>query len=556
MGLVGAAAAFVASRPLTDNSFLTHLATGRLILADGVPDREPVPVHGHQLPGAELVVVDPAGGRREGRRRQPASGCSPRRSAFAVGRGARPADPTDDDRRRPATDRRGLLADRAARRPGAVLRVPVPQRPAAPGRLPAAGPGAAGVERGALAVVAGPASSRCGSTCTARGSTASSCSCCSGVARADRRPPGASPRPVGGRRRRSLGSVLGGALYPRAFEILLLPTRQFGDPVEREALQAYREWARVSLGTPMLWALFALGAVALVGAVRQRRWASAGVVVAMVVMGWSGARLVPIAAVSLVPFAAASLRGVGTLGLAHGAAVRRCWAVTAGILVAAVAATAWSCRATGWTAIRSRRSTGSRSVDWSRATWRCSRTTTSATTSSGASAPGERLRRRSARCGDTGPVPHRSCASRTGGRTSSPRSIPQVVLWSTDSPLTAELSDSDEWVRATTAGELHRVLPDRHRRSLQLSPRSSALSPASARVSARRGRRSGELQSRRQMSWSGPLQRRCRCRVGALTGAPPVGGGLVRQGRDRGLDPHRQRPGVLALGSPQRLRRC
>ena len=30
-----------------------------------------------------------------------------------------------------------------------------------------------------------------------------------------------------------LGVVIGGPLYPRAFEIVLLPTRQFGDPIER-----------------------------------------------------------------------------------------------------------------------------------------------------------------------------------------------------------------------------------------------------------------------------------------------------------------------------------
>ncbi|MFN7151479.1 MAG: hypothetical protein ACK4V6_18620, partial [Microthrixaceae bacterium] len=37
MALVGGVAALVAARPLADNSFLTHLATGRLILDQGVP---------------------------------------------------------------------------------------------------------------------------------------------------------------------------------------------------------------------------------------------------------------------------------------------------------------------------------------------------------------------------------------------------------------------------------------------------------------------------------------------------------------------------------------
>jgi len=39
--LVAGLLAFVAARPLTDNSFLTHLATGRLILDSGVPTSNP-----------------------------------------------------------------------------------------------------------------------------------------------------------------------------------------------------------------------------------------------------------------------------------------------------------------------------------------------------------------------------------------------------------------------------------------------------------------------------------------------------------------------------------
>jgi hypothetical protein len=71
MGLVGSVAAFVASRPLTDNSFMTHLATGRLILERGVPESNPFLFTGTDFPvpswwwsvllGVTEVVAGPTG---------------------------------------------------------------------------------------------------------------------------------------------------------------------------------------------------------------------------------------------------------------------------------------------------------------------------------------------------------------------------------------------------------------------------------------------------------------------------------------------------------------
>ena len=119
-----------------------------------------------------------------------------------------------------------------------------------------------------------------------------------------------------------VGSVIGGALYPTRFEIVLLPTRQFGDPIEREALRSYSEWSSLPLDEPLLWALVVLVAVALIGAVRQRRVASAAAIVALAAMGYSGSRLAPIAAVSLVIFAASAMREFGTLELPSGRAAR------------------------------------------------------------------------------------------------------------------------------------------------------------------------------------------------------------------------------------------
>ena len=134
----------------------------------------------------------------------------------------------------------------------------------------------------------------------------------------------------------ALGTLVGGALYPDRFAIVLLPTRQFGDPVEREALQAYSEWSRVGLGEPMLWMMIGLALLALYGCVRRRRIAMTVVVVVLVAMGMSGLRLVPIAAIALVPFAATGLVGIGTTRLPTGRAARVLSGVGAVLAVATV----------------------------------------------------------------------------------------------------------------------------------------------------------------------------------------------------------------------------
>jgi hypothetical protein len=133
-----------------------------------------------------------------------------------------------------------------------------------------------------------------------------------------------------------LGVVVGGALYPDRFELVLLPTRQFGDPLERQALQAYNEWARVGLDRPMLWMLVGIALLAVYGCVRQRRWAAAVVAVVLVAMGLSAIRLVPIAALALLPFAVSGMAGLGSIRLPHGAAERALRAVGAALCVVAV----------------------------------------------------------------------------------------------------------------------------------------------------------------------------------------------------------------------------
>jgi hypothetical protein len=325
--LLAALCALVGARPLKDNSFLTHLATGRLILTDGVPDQNPFLYTGTDFPvpswwwSVVLGVVEELGG-AAGIRLLTASVAAALATVLVrltlppTGRGESPR----------------------------LLQVVVPVvlafvcvfgfisgRPHLPGFLLLAAAVLVWHEERSpwwqlpilLIWVNVHGSWLYG--VLVLGALA--------VARAvdDRR---VRPRDLQGVAAAVAGVVLGGALYPRAFEIVLLPTRQFGDPLEREALSAYQEWAPVSFGHPIAWALAATAVLSLWGCVRQRRWAGAALVVGLAVMGMSSVRLVPIAAVSLVPFAASALSAVGSLGLPAGRAVRPMLAATV-LLVAA-----------------------------------------------------------------------------------------------------------------------------------------------------------------------------------------------------------------------------
>lgn len=114
------------------------------------------------------------------------------------------------------------------------------------------------------------------------------------------------------------GTIVGGGLYPDRFAVMLLPARQFGDPTEREALKMYNEWRRVQVGDPQLWIMIGLALIAVYGCLRNKRYAMTGAVVFLVLMGLSGFRLLPIVAIALVPLAALGLEKIGSIGLPTG----------------------------------------------------------------------------------------------------------------------------------------------------------------------------------------------------------------------------------------------
>ncbi len=108
-----------------------------------------------------------------------------------------------------------------------------------------------------------------------------------------------------------LGVALGGVLYPERFRLVGLPFEQFGDERAREAISAYQEWAPAGWGHPLTWAVVLLGAAAVVTLVRSRRWPSVAAAVVLVALGLSAGRLLPVAAISLLSWSAAAFADVG-----------------------------------------------------------------------------------------------------------------------------------------------------------------------------------------------------------------------------------------------------
>ncbi|MFV0317280.1 MAG: hypothetical protein ACK5O2_10020 [Microthrixaceae bacterium] len=114
------------------------------------------------------------------------------------------------------------------------------------------------------------------------------------------------------------GLIVGGLFYPERFRLVLLPTEQLGSATAREAISQYQEWRPASFGQPLVW-IFALVAIlALYGVLAVRRdgrirWGSVTAVVMLSAMGASALRLLPIAAISLCGFAAMGISQVSSM---------------------------------------------------------------------------------------------------------------------------------------------------------------------------------------------------------------------------------------------------
>lgn len=154
------------------------------------------------------------------------------------------------------------------------------------------------------------------------------------------------------------GVVLGGIFYPERFRLVLLPTEQFGSSQARTAINAYREWAPAELSSPWVWVFVMVTGLALYGAIRAPR-ACAGVkedcgangtsvrfgsviaVVALGVLGLSAMRLLPVAAIALAAFAAEGVSVISRLGVPP-PAVRRMISGLGMLALVGAGISAWS----------------------------------------------------------------------------------------------------------------------------------------------------------------------------------------------------------------------
>jgi len=315
--LVAGALAFVAARPLVDNSFLTHLATGRIFLADGFPTTNPFLYSSTDFPlpswlwSVVLGVTDAVGG---GVGIRILTAVLAAVLGLVVVRLTRPYEgPAGDLPMLPQSAVDGVTAA-----PRSLLSIVLPTvcvlvtlmpflnaRPQLPGYLLLATTVLVVKERrspwwlvpifalwlnihgtwmyglavlGLLVVV---------------------------QVLDDRR---VRPSQVGCAAAAVLGVVVGGVVGPEPFRLIGLPFEQFGDDRARRAISSYVEWQPSGWGHPLTWMLMAMGLVAVFGAVRSRRWGVLVGSVAMVAMGLSAGRLLPLAAITLVPWVSAGLR--------------------------------------------------------------------------------------------------------------------------------------------------------------------------------------------------------------------------------------------------------
>jgi hypothetical protein len=315
--LVAGVLAFLAARPLADNSFLTHLATGRLMLSDGWPSTNPFLYSSSEFPlpswlwSGVLGVVDLAAG---------GTGIRILAAALAAVLGLLvvrltrpepgPADGTVPDRTllsivlpavcvvitlMPFLNARPQL-------PGYVLlalTVLVVKERRSPWWLVGVlwvwvdvhGTWIYGLAVLGLLLVAQVLDDR----------------------RVERRQVLCAVAAL-------VGVVAGGLVQPDPFRTVLLPIEQFGDERSRLALSLYAEWQPAGFDHPLTWLLIAMGLVAVHGAVAggdgtRRRWGVLVGSLGLVALGLSAGRLLPLAAITLVPWVASGIGGLAGIEL-------------------------------------------------------------------------------------------------------------------------------------------------------------------------------------------------------------------------------------------------
>jgi hypothetical protein len=303
--LLAGGLALLAARPLSDNSFLTHLATGRVLLESGLPATNPFLVGGGDFPvpswwwsGLLAVTEEAAGG----------PGLRLVGVVLAAVLGllvVRLSDPVG-----PTAARRGLLAICVPSLLGVLSLLPfLHPRPHLGGFVLLAVTLVVWWERRSpwwlVPVFA--------TWANVHGTWLHGLLVLVVLVVA------ASVDRDAGRRRllapvaALAGVAVGGLLYPEPLRLVLLPTEQFGSQEARDVLAAYAEWRPPSPGNPLSWVLGAVAAVAVIGALRNRRWGMAAGGLVLAALGFTALRLVPVAVISLLPLAAVALADVGTL---------------------------------------------------------------------------------------------------------------------------------------------------------------------------------------------------------------------------------------------------
>ncbi len=106
----------------------------------------------------------------------------------------------------------------------------------------------------------------------------------------------------------ALGSVIGALVSPYGTQLLVFPFRLLA---KGSQLAAFREWQRPGATDVGTFLVAALAVAAVVGIVRARRWRWLPLVAVAVVLSWQAQRNLPVAALALVPAAVPFLSSLG-----------------------------------------------------------------------------------------------------------------------------------------------------------------------------------------------------------------------------------------------------